>query len=103
MSLYDEFFNMASESSEQPPSPSMKGITVRLDAELLCDIEALCYSTGMKRQALLYKVISGGVSEAVKGYLEAADDHQNQDFHNVLINCQEQYPELDPQNRSIEK
>lgn len=103
MSLYDEFFNLASGSSDQVPSPSMKGVTVRLDAELLCDIEALCYATGMTRQLLLYKVINGGIEEAVKGYLEAADDNQNNDFHNVLIKCQEQYPELDPQNRSEEK
>jgi hypothetical protein len=95
MSLYDEFFNLASESSSIPSSPSVKGVTVRLDAELLCDIEALCSVTGMTRQALLSKIIRLGVSEAVKGYLEAADDHQNNDFHRVLLACQEQYPELE--------
>jgi len=89
--IHEQFFDLGQQASRVPlPEGSTRPVTVRLDPELVCEIDALASVTGLSRQALLVRLIAGGLKEAVSGFLEAADEEVSRDFHLYLANCQEE-------------
>jgi predicted transcriptional regulator len=87
--IHEQFFDLgAIASGGKPPEGSTKPVTVRLDPHLVCEIDALASVTGMSRQALLTRLIAGGLKEAVAGFLEGADDQTARDFDVYIDRCQ---------------
>ena len=89
--IHEDFYDLANQASGfRPPEGSTKPVTVRLDPELICEIDALASMTGMSRQALLCRLINGGLKEAVAGFLEGATDEVSNDFHVYIARCQDE-------------
>lgn len=89
--IHEQFFDLGQEASGvRLPEGSTKAVTVRLDPGLVCEVDALASVTGLSRQALLVRLIAGGLKEAVNGFLEAADEEVSQDFYLYISKCQEE-------------
>lgn len=77
--IYEEFSELGRNSSQiSKVCGKTKPVSLRLNVELVCQIDTLAEFTGHNRQGLLSKVIASGVDLAEEAFLGSAPDLQNE-------------------------
>jgi hypothetical protein len=90
--LRDYFSNLgAAIGGPVHPEEETKAVTVRLGLRTISELDVLAHYAGFpSRQALLNKIILGGLRTAEVGFLDGCDEKTHQDYHDALGTLLEQ-------------